>query len=135
MDYQAIVITFPTGISAFSSVICSQADSLYVKSVRIRSYSGPYFPTFGINAERYRISLRIYSECGKMQTRITPNTDTFHAVPWVSLIVGGWVDVIGGYRSVCNYSMTNIVTVFASDILHHMFSILWKLKHLYHTFI
>ena len=26
------------------------------------------------------VSLRIQSECGKMGTRITPNTDTFHAV-------------------------------------------------------
>ena len=24
-----------------------------VKSIRIRSYSGPYFPTFGLNAERF----------------------------------------------------------------------------------
>ena len=30
--------------------------------------------------ERYSVSLRIQSESGKMQTRITPNTDTFHAV-------------------------------------------------------
>ena len=36
----------------------------YVESVRIRSYSGPY--------------------SGKMWTRITPNTDTFHAV-WSTL--------------------------------------------------
>ena len=41
-----------------------------VKSVRIRNYSGPHFPVFGLNAERY----------GKIQTRITSNTDTFHAV-------------------------------------------------------
>ena len=34
-----------------------------VKSVRIRSYSGPHFP-----------------ECGKMWNRITPNMETFHAV-------------------------------------------------------
>ena len=27
-----------------------------------------------------RVSLRIQSECGKRRTRITPNTDTFHAV-------------------------------------------------------
>ena len=27
-----------------------------------------------------RISLRVQSECGKMWTRITPNTDTFYAV-------------------------------------------------------
>ena len=51
-----------------------------VKGVRIRSYSGPYFPAFGLNTERYSISLRIQSECGKMRTRITPNTDTFYAV-------------------------------------------------------
>ena len=38
-----------------------------VKGVRIRSYSGPR-------------SVRIQSECGKMRTRITPNTNTFYAV-------------------------------------------------------
>ena len=30
-----------------------------VKSVRIRSYSGPYFPAFRLNTERYSVSLRI----------------------------------------------------------------------------
>ena len=47
-----------------------------VKSGRIRSYSAPHFPTFGLNTERYGVFLRIQSECGKIQTRITPNTDT-----------------------------------------------------------
>ena len=28
----------------------------------------------------YGVSLRIQSECGKIRTRITPNTDTFHGV-------------------------------------------------------
>ena len=51
-----------------------------VKRVRIQSYSGPHFPAFGLNTERYSVSLRVQSECGKMWTRITPNTDTFHAV-------------------------------------------------------
>ena len=51
-----------------------------MKSDRIRSYSGPHFPVFGLNMERYGVSLRIQSECEKMWTRITPNTDTFHAV-------------------------------------------------------
>ena len=51
-----------------------------VQSVCIRSYSGPHFPAFGLNTERYSLSLCIQSECGKMQTRITPNADTFHAV-------------------------------------------------------
>ena len=37
-----------------------------MKSVRIRS--------------SYSVSLRIQSECGKMRTRKTPNTDAFHVV-------------------------------------------------------
>ena len=32
-----------------------------MKSVRIRSYSGPHFPAFGLNTERYGVSLRIQS--------------------------------------------------------------------------
>ena len=51
-----------------------------VKSVRIQSYSGTYFPAFGLNMDRYSVSLRIQSECRKIQTKITPNTNTFHAV-------------------------------------------------------
>ena len=51
-----------------------------LKSFRIRSYSGPYFPAFGLSMERYGVSLHTHSECGKMQSKITSNTDTFHAV-------------------------------------------------------
>ena len=51
-----------------------------MKSVHIRSYSGTNFPAFGLNTERYGVSLRIQSECGKIRTRITPNMDTFYAV-------------------------------------------------------
>ena len=51
-----------------------------VKTVRIRSYSGRHFPAFGMNTERYGVSLCIQSACGNMRTRITPNTDTFYAV-------------------------------------------------------
>ena len=54
-----------------------------VKSVRNRCYSCPRFPTFGLNTERYGVSLRIQSECGKMQTRITPNINTLYAL-WYS---------------------------------------------------
>ena len=53
------------------------------KSVRIRSYSGPYFPAFGLNTERYGVFLGFQSECGKMQTSITPNAGTFHAVEYI----------------------------------------------------
>ena len=41
----------------------------------IRSFSGPYFPAFGMNTERYGVS-----ECRKMRIRKTANTDTFYAV-------------------------------------------------------
>ena len=44
-----------------------------LKSVRIRSFSGLYFPTF-------KLSLLTQSECGKRPTRKTPNTGNFHAV-------------------------------------------------------
>ena len=39
-----------------------------VKSVRIRSYSGPYFPAFGLNAERYSV-------CFRIQSKMRENTD------------------------------------------------------------
>ena len=51
-----------------------------MKSVRIRSFSGPMFLAFGLNTERYSASLLIQSKCGKIRTRKTPNTDNFHAV-------------------------------------------------------
>ena len=57
-------------------------------SVRIWIFSCQYFPTFGILTE-YRdilcsVSFRIQSECGKIRTRKTPNTDTFHAVGYIN---------------------------------------------------
>ena len=51
-----------------------------VKSFRIRSFSGLYFPVFGLNMKSYSVSLRIQSKLGKLRTRKTLNTDTFHAV-------------------------------------------------------
>ena len=40
-----------------------------VKSVHIQSFSGPYFSTFGLNTERYSVSLRIQYD------RMGENTD------------------------------------------------------------
>ena len=51
-----------------------------VKSVRVRGFSSPYFPVFGLNAKRFGVSLRIQSKYGKIRTKQTPNTDTFHVV-------------------------------------------------------
>ena len=50
-----------------------------VRSVRIWSFSGPYFPAFRLNTEIW-IFLRTQAECRKIRTRKTPNMDTFHAV-------------------------------------------------------
>ena len=51
-----------------------------VKGVHIQSFSGPYFLAFGPNTERYGVPLHILSECGKIQARKIPNTDTVHTV-------------------------------------------------------
>ena len=59
-----------------------------IKSARIQSYSGLHFPTFGLNTERYPISLLIQTECGKMRTRKIPNTDIFHAVMITTVFIG-----------------------------------------------
>ena len=40
-----------------------------MKSVQIRSYFWSYFPIFGLNTERYEVSLCIQSECRKIRTR------------------------------------------------------------------
>ena len=55
-----------------------------VKNVLIRSFSGAYFPAFGLNTEKYGLFLRIQSECRKIRARKTPNANTFHAV-WTSV--------------------------------------------------
>ena len=39
--------------------------------------SGPYFPAFGLNTERYEVFNR---NAGKHGPEITPYLDTFHAV-------------------------------------------------------
>ena len=51
-----------------------------VKIVRIRSYSGPYFPALGLNGERYSLSLRIQSECGKTWTQLRIRTLFTHCL-------------------------------------------------------
>ena len=48
--------------------------------MRIRNYSGQHFPALGLNMDRHGVSLRIQTECSKIRTRKTPNTDTFQGV-------------------------------------------------------
>ena len=54
-----------------------------MKSVRIRSYYGPYFLTFGLHTERYGVSLRIQSECGKIRTRKNSVFGHFSHSDWI----------------------------------------------------
>ena len=54
--------------------------SHWVKTILIRCFSGPYFLAFGLNTERYGLSFRIQSKWGKIRTRKSPNTATFHAL-------------------------------------------------------
>ena len=61
-------------------VFCKFLKHGDMESVWIRSFSGPHFPAFGLNMERYSISLRIQSECEKIRTRKALNKDAFHAV-------------------------------------------------------
>ena len=60
------------------------SDSKTVTLRKKRPYSELFLSVFSrIRAEygeRYAVSLRIQSECGKIRTRITPNTDSFNAV-------------------------------------------------------
>ena len=49
-------------------------------SARIWNFSGPFFLAFGLNTERYEVSPRIQSECGKIWIRKAPNTNAFYVV-------------------------------------------------------
>ena len=46
--------------------INKKSHSQCMKSVRIWNFIGTYFPAFGLNAERYSVSLRFHSECRKI---------------------------------------------------------------------
>ena len=53
------------------SILCEKCPNT-------RVFSGPYFPAFGLNTERYFVFLRIQS--GKYGPENTTYLDTFHAV-------------------------------------------------------
>ena len=46
----------------------SSLATLCMESVQIRSFSGPYFPVFGLNMEIYFVNFRIQSKYGKIRT-------------------------------------------------------------------
>ena len=64
------------------------AFSNCMKSVLIQSLSCSYFSAFGLNTERYGVSVCIQSKCGNKRSRKTPNTDTSYAdfFSWMNAI-------------------------------------------------
>ena len=66
--YFLVTIYWTSAIISLSVTILNVDHCL--RSVRIQSFSGPYFPAFGLNTERYSL-------CGKIRTSKNPNTDTF----------------------------------------------------------
>ena len=78
------------GSSIFWESIIKYRVMLYVKSVRIGSYSGPYFPAFGLHS-------RIQSECGKIWTKITLNMDTFQAVMAPNVVIILFTNLVRSY--------------------------------------
>ena len=74
----------------------------YVKIVRIGSFSGLYFPVYGLNIERYSISLQIQSKYGKIWTRKTEYGYILRSV---------------SYRSTCIKSVS-IILVPQTILLH-----------------
>ena len=67
-------------VQKYISKKLSQNRLYTTTSVFIQNYSGPYFLAFVLNTERCYVSCRIQSKCGKIRTRITPNTETFYGV-------------------------------------------------------
>ena len=72
--------TFKSCYQVLQKAPSQMFDQHCVKSIRIRSYSAPYFPAFGLNMERYFVSFPIQCEYRKIRTRITPSTGSVHAV-------------------------------------------------------
>ena len=83
-------------VRRWSSRQVSIWDYYFVKSVRIRSHSGPQFPAFGLNTEKYSVSLHILSKCGKKRTGIILNADAFLAVYNVSLVIARMLESLAG---------------------------------------
>ena len=74
--YRAFIfreLSFRNNNKMYEHICCFQQKSLRKKSP-YSELSGSYFLAFGLNTEKYS------SECGKIRTRITPNTETFYAV-------------------------------------------------------
>ena len=62
----------PEGFKDHQNSKCHKEAEHCVKSVRIRTYSGPHFSRILPHSERYSVSLCIQSECEKMREKCGP---------------------------------------------------------------
>ena len=89
-SYGLIEVIFTNKQNQISNYIVLQD----VKSVRIGSFSGPYFPAFGLNTEMYFVNFCIQSECEKIRTRKNPNTYNFYTMFIVMKFFGSMITKI-----------------------------------------
>ena len=88
--YQNLCIVFPKHLElvhaklSYLEIICMGTAW---KVSKCGVFSGPYFPTFGLNTVRYEVSLRIQSECGKIQTRKSSVFDHFSGSGGVDFLI------------------------------------------------
>ena len=88
-----------------------------VNSASIWSFSGPYFPAFGLNTNRYCVSVRIKFECGKIRTRKTPNTDTLYAVLHAAVFLASLFVLRAGTILLSSFTLlSNLSGSYRSDI-------------------
>ena len=70
-NFMSIFFLVPESLYVFLQVLKPKtSEDHYVKSIQIRSFSGPYFLVFEVNTERYSVSLHIQSEYREIRTRI-----------------------------------------------------------------
>ena len=62
-EKSAIKLLYSFASEAFDGALSTLSQC--IKSPGIRSFSGPYFPAFGLNMEIYSVNLRISPNAGK----------------------------------------------------------------------
>ena len=72
MQVASITLAF-TLLSALVLIEIYVSNNHYVKSVRIRSFSGLYFPAFGPNTEIYKVLSKIYEVLCLFISVFSPN--------------------------------------------------------------
>ena len=90
-----------------------QTDIMKLQTLKLREkcpYSQLFWSAFSRIRTEYEVSLRIQSKCGKMRTRITPNTDTFYAVLWSYLLRPGPISTLKSYYYVQQHGMILLMT-------------------------